>query len=131
LELYVLAENVTSIAPGVYRYVAKDHELAPIAPGHVDEELVSAALGQEWIMTAPAVFCIAAVFERTTAQYGHRGRRYVYLEAGHAAESLMLQAVSLGLAATMVGAFSDDQVRRLLQLGHDEVPLCLIPVGTP
>jgi SagB-type dehydrogenase family enzyme len=97
LEAYVFAENVTSIAPGVYRYVAKDHELAPVAAGHLNEKLVSAALGQEWILTASAVFCIAAIFERTTAQYGHHGRRYVYLEAGHAAESLMLQAVSLGL----------------------------------
>ena len=131
LEVYVVADNITPLAAGVYRYVAKDHELSPIAAGHLHKKLVSAAPGQEWISTAPAVFCIAAIFERTTAEYGLRGRGYVYLEAGHAAESLMLQAVSLGLATTMVGAFSDDQVKGLLQLGHNEVPLCLIPVGAP
>jgi nitroreductase len=53
------------------------------------------------------------------------------MEAGHAAESVMLQAVALGLATTMVGAFSDDQVKRLLHLAPDETPLCLIPVGVP
>jgi nitroreductase len=51
------------------------------------------------------------------------------MEAGHAAESLMLQAVALGLAATMVGAFADDEVKHLLHLAADEIPLCLLPVG--
>ena len=50
---------------------------------------------------------------------------------GHAAENLMLQAVALGLATTMVGAFVDDEVKRLLHFAADETPLCLIPVGIP
>jgi nitroreductase len=53
------------------------------------------------------------------------------MEAAHAAESLMLEAVALGLATTMVGAFSDQAVARLLHIGPDETPLCLIPVGRP
>jgi nitroreductase len=53
------------------------------------------------------------------------------MEAGHAAESLMLQAAALGLATTMVGAFSDDGVSQLFGLSPREVPLCLIPVGRP
>ena len=43
-------------------------------------------------------------------KYGNRGRGYVYIEAGRAAESLMLQAVALGLTTAMVGAFSDEEV---------------------
>jgi nitroreductase len=53
------------------------------------------------------------------------------LWAGHAAQNLMLQAVALGLASTMVGAFDDEEVARLLRLGAAEKPLCLIPVGAP
>jgi nitroreductase len=53
------------------------------------------------------------------------------MEAGQAAENLMLQAVALDLATTMVGAFSDDEVKHLLNLAPNEVPLCLIPVGVP
>ena len=131
LELYVACGNVASLAGGVYRYLPKRHELVPVATGHQRDKLVDAARGQEWIATAPAVICIAAVFERTTAKYGNRGRGYVYMEAGHAAECLMLQAVALGLGATMVGAFGDDDVKRLLHLSPQETPLCLIPVGTP
>jgi len=35
--------------------------------------------------------------ERPAAKYGNRGRGYVYMEAGHAAESLILQASRLAL----------------------------------
>jgi nitroreductase len=52
----------------------------------------------------------------TTLEYRERRRGFVYLEAGHyletghAAENVMLQAVALDLATTMVGAFNDDEV---------------------
>lgn len=131
LELYVICRNVASVAAGVYRYQPRRHDLVLATPGHRYEELEAATHGQEWILTAPAVICIAAVFERTTVVYGDRGRGYVYLEAGHAAENLMLQAVALSLATTMVGAFNDDKVSHLLHLGANETPLCLIPVGAP
>jgi SagB-type dehydrogenase family enzyme len=131
LELYVACGDVGSLSPGVYRYALAHHELQLTAVGHPRDKLVDAARGQEWIATAPAVICIAAVFERTTVKYGNRGRGYVYMEAGHAAESLMLQAVALGLGTTMVGAFGDDEVKRLLHLRQIETPLCLLPVGFP
>ena len=72
----------------------------------------------------------SSVFRRTSAKYGGRGERYVHIEAGHAAENVCLQAVALGLGTTVVGAFSDAEVKRLLGLGEEE-PLLLIPVGKP
>lgn len=131
LELYVAAGNIASLVAGVYHYLVEPHELVLTAPGHQREKLIEATYGQDWIATAAAVICISACFERTTVKYGGRGRGYVYLEAGHAAENLMLQAVALGLATTMVGAFSDGAVKRLLNLDASETPLCLIPVGIP
>jgi SagB-type dehydrogenase family enzyme len=131
LELYVVARNVASLAGGVYKYLVDRHELLLVTPGYDPEALIDAALGQDWIAAAPACICIAAIFERTTAKYGERGRGYVYLEAGHAAASLMLQAVALSLATTMVGAFNDGEVGGVLHLNANETPLCLIPVGHP
>lgn len=131
LELYAVCGNVAGLTAGVYHYNPARHAISLVAAGHQREKLAETTRGQEWIATAAAVICIAAVFERTMVKYGKRGRGYVYLEAGHAAESLMLQAVGLGLATTMVGAFGDDEVRRLLHIVPTETPLCLIPVGTP
>jgi SagB-type dehydrogenase family enzyme len=131
LQLYAACGDVGGLAGGVYRYSPEHHQLLLVAEGHQREKLVEAARGQEWIASAPAVVCIAAAFQRTTVKYGQRGRGYVYMEAGHAAESLMLQAVALGLATTMVGAFADDEVKHLLHLAANEAPLCLLPVGAP
>jgi SagB-type dehydrogenase family enzyme len=131
LELYAACRHVSWLTSGVYRYHPADHELLLVASDRQYEKLGDAASGQEWIAQAPAVICIAGVFERTAVKYGARGRGYVYMEAGHAAESLMLQAVALGLATTMVGAFDDSEIRHLFHLAAHEIPLCLIPVGTP
>lgn len=131
LELSIAAGNVTSLVAGVYRYLTHRHELVLAISGDQRESLIDSAFGQDWIATAPACICIAAVFTRTTVKYGDRGHGYVYLEAGHAADNVMLEAVALGLATTMVGAFSDEKVSRLLRLGANETPLCLIPVGSP
>jgi len=129
LELYAVCGKVSGVPGGVYRYDPRQHALLLAASGDQRERLAQAAVSQDWIASAPAVICIAAVFERTTVKYGSRGRGYVYMEAGHAAEGLMLQAVALGLATTMVGAFQDGEVKRVLQLASQETPLCLLPVG--
>jgi SagB-type dehydrogenase family enzyme len=131
LEVYVLTCNAAAFPAGVYHYLTDRHELDLAAPEFDSGALIHATLGQDWIATASVCFCIAAVFERTTAKYANRGHAYVYLEAGLAAESLILQAVALGLATTMVGAFSDDDVGRVFCLKANEIPLCLVPVGAP
>jgi nitroreductase len=63
--------------------------------------------------------------------YGGRAERYVVLEAGHAAQNLLLQAVALGLGAVPVGAFDDAAVSEVIGLPAAQSPLYLIPVGHP
>ncbi|MGD9048731.1 MAG: nitroreductase family protein, partial [Anaerolineae bacterium] len=54
-----------------------------------------------------------------------------HLEAGHAAQNLLLQAVALDLGAVPIGAFYDQQILQVLGLSADYTPLYLIPVGHP
>ncbi|MDO8263459.1 MAG: SagB/ThcOx family dehydrogenase [Gallionella sp.] len=129
LEVYLVAGDVENLAAGVYRYRPDGHRLELVADGDIRLPLADAALGQTWISKAAMVVVIAAVFERTTSHYGKRGERYVHMEAGHAAQSLLLQAAALGLGARPVGAFNDLGVSHLLRLPGGEVPLYLIPVG--
>jgi SagB-type dehydrogenase family enzyme len=74
---------------------------------------------------------MTAVVARTASKYGDRATRYVHLEAGHAAQSLLLQAVALGLGGVPIGAFDDDGIQRVLGLTQGEEPVYLIPVGHP
>jgi SagB-type dehydrogenase family enzyme len=99
--------------------------------GDMRQQLSRAALEQTSITQAATVFVLTAVYERITGKYGERGIRYAHMEAGHAAQNLLLQAVALGLGAVLVGAFTDAAVKRVLKLGKQEMPLYLIPVGRP
>src|SRR5512144_1512987 len=128
LEVYLVAGRVATLPAGIYRHDPRRHQLARTASGDRRRGLASTALHQTWIADAPAVVVIAAVFRRTSVKYGERGERYVHVEAGHAAENVCLQAVALGLGTTVVGAFSDAEVKRLLGFSEEE-PLLLIPVG--
>ncbi len=126
LEFYVVTPE------GVFHYEPQGHRCHQRHTGDLRLPLSQAALGQESVAHAPAVFVVTAVYARTTRKYGRRGaERYVPMDAGHAAQNLLLQATALGLGGVVVGAFHDDAVRDLLGLPAEETPLYLIPVGYP
>ncbi len=129
LEVYLVAGDVKDLSAGVYHYLPGQHRLEPLSAGDIRRPLADAAVDQAWIGRAAMVVVIAAVYERTAARYGRRAERYVHMEAGHAAENLLLQATALGLGATPVGAFNDAEVAGVLRLPSGEAPLYLIPVG--
>jgi len=131
LELYLVSGNTTDLAEGIYRYDPQGQELELVATGDRRGPLSDAAFAQHWINESAAIIAVAAVPSRTTRKYGNRGVRYVHMEAGHAAQNVYLQAVSLGLGTTTVGAFYDDRVRTVLTLPEEVQPLCLLPLGYP
>lgn len=129
MEMYVVAGNVTDLAAGVYKYNCKKHKLIPIKDGDKRSELASASLGQSCVGKGAADIVIAGVYERTSRKYGARAKRYVYMEAGHIAQNIYLQAVALDLGTVTVGAFTDAQVKKVIGLQPNEEPLYVMPIG--
>ena len=125
LELYVVT------AEGVEHYVPKSRAMEKHLKDDLRKKLQTAALDQSSVGRAPATFIIAGVVSRTAGKYGRRARRYVLMEAGHAGQNLLLQATALGLAGVPVGAFTDEEVAKVLSLPDGHAPLYLIPVGLP
>jgi SagB-type dehydrogenase family enzyme len=124
LEVYAVTERAT------YRYLPDGHRLRVHLQGDRRPQLHQAALQQGPVLQAPLVIVITAVFERTSVKYGaQRTPRYVYMEAGHAGQNVLLQTVALGLGAVPIGAFYDDEVKKALALPDDEQPLYIIAVG--
>jgi SagB-type dehydrogenase family enzyme len=128
LDVFVLAGNITGIDRGTYKYLPQEHILLNAAAGDKRMPLRHAAFGQPVVSGAAAVLVFCAVYGRTTGKYGERGIRYVHMEAGHAAQNVYLQAVSLQLGTVVLGAFNDEQVKKVLTL-REEQPLYLMPVG--
>lgn len=129
LEIHLAADRIEEIKPGIYRYLPSKHQIIEIKAGSYLNELAAAGLGQGSIRQAPAAIVISGIFARTTGKYGKRGTRYVFMEAGHAGQNILLQAVACGLAGVPIGAFDDGAVSRLMDLPAEETPLYIIPVG--
>lgn len=129
LEVYLVAGNVDKLPAGIYKYKPDGHKLKRIAKEDKRAELCKAVLGQRCVKDAPMVMVFSAVYERTTWKYGERGIRYVHIEVGHAAQNVYLQTVSLDLGTVVVGAFSDDKVKKIIGMPATEHPLYIMPVG--
>ena len=82
-------------------------------------------------MSAPAVFIVTAEFARMGQRAGDRGKLYVYVEAGHVAQNLLLQATAMGLVGVPVGGFTDEQVKKALPVPAQHEPVYLLPIGHP
>jgi len=125
LELYV------ACPAGVYHYECNAHAFSVQSTNDIRAAVGAAAHGQPCVVSAPAQFIFSAVPERITDRYGQRGILYTDLEAGHAAQNLMLRAVELGLGTVAIGAFDPAAVDRLLGLEPGESVLYIICVGHP
>jgi SagB-type dehydrogenase family enzyme len=129
IRAFLVAGGVSGLEPGLYQYHAERHALAPIAPEDCRAGLCAAALGQACVRAACLILILTGDYPRSAEKYGERALRYVYLEAGHAAQNVYLQAAALGLGTVAIGAFDDGEVSRMLRLSRAEHPLYLMPVG--
>lgn len=125
LEVYLVKRD------GLFHYIPQGHKMEKLKSKDLRDELCRAALSQEYVKEAPCVFIITGIPKRITGKYGERGIRYMWIEVGHTAQNLLLEAVALSLGGVPIGAFFDDEVAKILNLSEGEVPLYIIPIGHP
>jgi SagB-type dehydrogenase family enzyme len=129
LEIHLVAGEGSGLEPGTYRYVPEEHIIVQEIAGDMREKLSKAALSQPMVKNAFVSIVISAVYPRITSKYGKRGIRYAHMEAGHAAQNVYLLGVELGVGTCAVGAFEDEEVRKVLKLPANEEPLYILPLG--
>ncbi|MEN3046575.1 MAG: SagB/ThcOx family dehydrogenase [Candidatus Hydrothermales bacterium] len=132
IEIYLIVQNVEGLKKGIYHYNVREHSLEFIKEGDFKNEIFKAGLFQEMFLSAPLTLIYTAIFKRTTYKYDDRGYRYVYMEAGHVAQNVSLQCVSLGLSSCVIGAFFDSMVDKLIGVdGKEETSIYIQTVGRP
>ena len=89
-EIYVLADRVTGLEPGVYYYAPPSHALVPIRQGSGIEVVGSALERPGQVARAPVVVLLTNVFGRYGWRYANRGYRYALIDTGHIGENLRL-----------------------------------------
>ena len=120
IRLYLYAHRIDGLQPGVYRFWPERVELEQIKSGDQRVAAAGLSLGQNLAGNACVAFSMIGDLERAASTHGDRGYRYVHLEAGALGHRLYLAAEALGLGATGIGAFYDDEVQRHLNLAPNQ-----------
>ncbi|MBI1872003.1 SagB/ThcOx family dehydrogenase [Candidatus Collierbacteria bacterium] len=135
LTVYLAAHKIDGISEGIYKYIPGEreaiHQVALIKPGNFKEDL-GEAVGQNAAKEAPSLLFIAGDFDKMAkAHEGERMDANVYLEAGHAAQNIYLQAESLSLGTVAISSFDALKLASILNLPANESIIYAIPVGIP
>jgi len=120
IQLYLYVHRVDDLEPGVYRLRPANGELEKVKSGDQRVAAAGLSLGQDLAGNACVAFSMIGDLERAARAYGDRGYRYVHFEAGAVGHRLYLAAEALGLGATGIGAFYDEEVHRYLHLSPEQ-----------
>jgi SagB-type dehydrogenase family enzyme len=116
LDAYLVAARVSELEGGLYHFNVPQERLERL-PGRAPRDVLAEGfLWQDFITSAAAVVLLVGVFERTVIKYGERGYRLVLLDAGHAAQNLLLACEQCGLPAAAIGGFADEALARDLRI---------------
>ena len=98
----------------------------------IKRNLAKAALNQSFIEEAPVVIVVCADEIRSSQGYGFRGKTlYCIQDTAAATQNIHLAAYSLGLGTCWVGAFNEEEARKILEIPQGVRPVAIIPVGYP
>ncbi len=130
-ETYLLLNNVQGLTPGLYRYLALEHQLLQVDLNPALADLaVEACWRQQFVKTSAVTFIWSAVVCRMAWRYGERGYRYLHLDAGHVCQNLYLAAEAVGCGVCAIAAFNDEAMSDLLGLdGEEQFVIYLATVG--
>jgi len=96
----------------------------------VREEVATAAKNQRWMAKAPVIVVACGMPDRAYQHMGGHGNS-VEIDLAIAVDHLTLAAVAEGLGTCWIGAFSEEQVKRVLGVPDDVKVVALTPLGYP
>jgi SagB-type dehydrogenase family enzyme len=125
MQLYVVLPD------GLYLYYPASHTLEKEINSDIRPMLYTASFRQQVVQNSPCIFIISGSVKKIEAKFRGRGERFICLEAGHIAQNIHLQAVTLGLGSVPIGGFDPKSVAAICKLTEELEPLYLICTGNP
>jgi SagB-type dehydrogenase family enzyme len=131
VNIYVAAESVPGLPPGIYYYHPKKEALVLLKADPYPAGRIGLASGSPGAFdSAPAALVFTVTFGRTAFKYAERAYRYVAMDTGHAAYNLSVAAAAAGFHAPMVARFDDRALEAALDLDPSvEAPLLVVPLA--
>jgi nitroreductase len=93
-------------------------------------KLCQASLGQSQIENASVLIIVCSNTSRSVDRYRKRGTEfYSIIDGAFASMVMLLSAVNEGIGASFVGAFEDNEVRKILRIPIQVRPIGIIALG--
>ncbi len=131
-EVYVVAERVLGLNPGVYYYAVLEHALVALRSGSFMGRVGAALEAPAGVSSAPAAVLLTNIFRRYRHRYANRGYRFALIDSGHIGENLRLASRSSGFGEMCALRFHDDALNELLGVDGREESVCAVhAIGFP
>jgi SagB-type dehydrogenase family enzyme len=128
-DLYLIAHDVTGLAPGGYYFHREKKQLELLKEGEFRKQAGYLGLEQELPADASVDAFFLADLHKIVATYGNRGYRAVQLEAGIIGGKLYLAAYALALGATGLTFYDDDVVNFFSPHAKGKSAIFLVAIG--
>ncbi len=90
---------------------------------------LSDACQSDFVSHVQYVVVVCSVLTQVVRSYEDEGEVYARQQAGAAIENFLLKLTDMGLGSCWIGAFVEEQVRRILQIPDGVVIEAVLPVG--
>lgn len=129
-ETYLLVHHVTSLEPGLYRYLALDHRLCRLSALPPEEQAKTAFYEQTFAVKSAVTFVWTAIPYRTEWRYHIASAKLIAVDAGHVCQNMYLACAAIGAGTCAIGAYNQKALDALLGVdGVDEFAIYAAPVG--
>jgi len=131
-EIYVCAQRIEGVAPGLYHYSPGKHALETMREEDPARFIAGRTFGQSFVERGAFTLVLTGVYDRLRWKYGERGYRYMCMDAGFMSQNLYLVGEAMGLGVCAIAGFYDNDVERFLGIDTtEEMVLLLVSVGVP
>lgn len=130
-ETYLAVQRVTGVAPGIYRYLPREHQLCLLRSQDDLADAVTAACGgQGFCGQAAVTFFWIAIPARTAWRYAIVAPKIIAQDSGHLCQNLYLAAEAIGAGTCAIGAYDQRLADALVGAdGRNEFVIYAAPVG--
>ncbi|GAB4337868.1 MAG: hypothetical protein Kow0037_21330 [Calditrichia bacterium] len=113
--IYLAANDVDGLAPGLYRYHPPQHSLRDIRTGAFRGDLSYLTIAQDAVFNCSVALFFAVDFS-DYAFFANRGYRYAHINTGMLGETAYLVATELGVGVRGIGNYFDSSLNTFFKL---------------
>jgi SagB-type dehydrogenase family enzyme len=129
-ETYLFVNRVSGLEPGLYRYLAQEHQLCLLRSDPDMDAQVADACNHDFAGNCAVTFLWSAIPYRTEWRYSFLSAKLIALDAGHVCQNLYLACEAIGAGTCALDAYDQHKLDAFLGLdGEDEFAIYAAPVG--